>query len=122
MSSKESKLLLKKKKNSYMLAQFKKMIGKNLVSIWSGVIYDKKVVAEEAKKIKENILNGSIRQIGMIGYVSENGTLYIFSGVEKLFVIAALSYLDIKKYKLDVDINVVQYPKLDKATIAKFSV
>ncbi len=111
--------ILKKKKNSFTLVQFKKMLGKNLIGIYNGIIIDKKVINIEAKKIKETIINGSIKQICMTGYVNDSGILYIFSGVEKLFVIANLSYSDIKKYKLDIDICIIQYPKIDKTTIEK---
>jgi hypothetical protein len=111
--------LQKKRKNSFTLVQFKKMMGKNLIGVYSGIVMDKKVISVEVKKIKETIVNGSIKQIGMVGYVNDSGILYIFNGVEKLFVIASLSYSDIKKYKLDIEICVVQYPKLDKATIEK---
>jgi hypothetical protein len=111
--------LLKKKKNTYFLTQFKKMMGKNLVGVWNGIVFDKKAIVDDVKKIKDNILLGLIKQISMTGYVSENGTLYIFQGVEKLFVISNLSYSDIKKYKIDIDIVIIQYPKLDKSTILK---
>ena len=118
-AAKEAKLLLKKKKNTYFLPQFKKLMGKNLVDVWNGIIIDKKAIYDNVKKIKDSVLSGQIKQINLIGYISDNGTLYIFSGVEKLYVIGSISYSDIKKYKLDIEISVVQYPKLDKCTVLK---
>lgn len=110
---------LVKKKNSFSLVQFKKMMGKHLVGVYSGVIVDKKQISLQVKTMKETILNQSIKQISLVGCVNDSGILYIFNGVEKLFLIAGLSYSEIKKYKLDIEVCVIQYNKLDKATIEK---
>lgn len=107
-------------KNTYDIVQFKKMIGKGIITTWNGVVIDKKNMIEEAKKIKEKVLTGSIKSIGMSGYLN-NGVLYIFNGIERLFVINSISYLEIKKANLDIEIIVNQYPKLTKEEVSQLN-
>lgn len=102
-------------KNTFDLVQFKKMVGKGMVKIWNGIV-DKKLVAEESKKIKDKILSGSIKSIGMSGYINE-GVLYIFDGVERLLIINTISYSDLKKASINVDVIINQYPKMSKEEV-----
>lgn len=111
--------LSNRKKNTYTLMQFKKLIGKKLVGIYSGVIVDKKNMLLESKKIKDMVMNNQVNQLGLVGYVNESGIFYVLKGVEKLYLICNLSYSEIKKYKIDLEINVVQYHSLTKSEINK---
>ena len=114
-----SKVVKKKKpvKNVFEITQFKKMMGKGLITVWNGAVVDKKMIIDEVKKIKDKLISGSIKSIGMTGYVN-NGVLYIFDGIERLFVINAISYTELKKNQLDIEIFINQYPKLTKEEVA----
>lgn len=113
------KTAVKKKiiKNTFDLIQFKKMLGKGVVKIHTGVVIDKKATAEEVKKIKDRVLDGSIKQIGMSGYVN-GGICYVFNGVDRLLVINSISYQELKKNNPDVEVVINQYGKLTKEEIA----
>jgi hypothetical protein len=119
MSSIKSPRLIKKKKpvrNIFDIVQFKKMIGKGLVTNWSGVVVDKKSAAEDSKKIKDKLLSGNVKTVGLTGYIN-NGVIYIFVGIEKLYGINSISYSEIKKAQVDIEIYVNQYSKLSKEEI-----
>jgi hypothetical protein len=103
-------------RNVYELTQFKRMIGKGLVKIWNGIIIDKKCNLEETKKIKEKVLDGSIKSIGLVGYCN-NGVIYIISGVDRLSIINSISYQELKKVSIDTEVIVSQYSKLSKEDI-----
>lgn len=104
-------------KNTFDLVQFKKMLGKGMIKMYTGIIIDKKYgTGEEAKKIKEKVLDGSIKSIGMTGYIN-NGIIYIFIGLERLLVINNISYSELKKAQVEVEVNVLQYGKLTKEEI-----
>jgi hypothetical protein len=93
-------------KNTFEIIQFKKMIGKDLITLHKGV-----VSPEQNPDLKAKILSGSIKIIGMSGYVS-GGIVYIFDGADRLIAVNSISYADIKKYKLEIDIVVNQYSNL----------
>lgn len=119
-SAKQTKSTKKKKstKNTFDIVQFKKMIGKGLITVWNGLVIDKKAISEDIKKVKEKILSKSIKSIAMTGYTN-NGVLYIFSGIDRLLGINGVSYSDLKKAQLDSEIEIIinQYPKLTKEEI-----
>jgi hypothetical protein len=92
-------------KNIYEIIQFKKMIGKGLIVPYKGV------PASSNVDIKSKILSGSVKTIGMSGFVS-SGVIHIFDGVDRLAAINSISYSDIKKAKLDIDICINQYAKM----------
>jgi hypothetical protein len=103
----------KKKKcvrNTFELVQFKKMIGKGLVTAYKGA------VALPDQNIKDKILTGNIKSIAVTGFVS-SGVIYIFNGVERLLAIHSISYAEIKKYNLEIDIVLNQYSKLESKDI-----
>jgi hypothetical protein len=117
--SKTSDKSQKKKpvKNTFDIVQFKKLLGKGMIKIYTGVIVDKKfATSEESKKIKEKVLDGSIKSIGMTGYINE-GIIYIFIGVERLLVISGISYLELKKAHVEAEVSILQYGKLTKEEI-----
>lgn len=107
MQSLSSKKVKKKKPivNHYDLVQFKKMIGKGLVT---GV---KSVHAVPDPTAKEKIIAGSIKAIAMTGLI-KGGILQIFEGVDRLQVINSISYADIKKHNIDLEIVINQYTKM----------
>jgi hypothetical protein len=118
----QSKPVKKKKaiKNTFDIMQFKKMTGKGLVTVWSGIVIDKKTMNEEIKKIKDKVLNGSVKSIALTGYLN-NGIIYIFSGVERLHVINSISYSELKKTQIEIEVIINQYPKLTKEEIISLS-
>jgi hypothetical protein len=99
---------IKKKKcvkNTFELTQFKKMIGKGLITVYKGSV----AIPEE--DIKGKILSGTYKSIAMTGFVS-GGIVYIFNGVERLLALHSISYAEIKKNNIDIDIIINQYSKL----------
>jgi hypothetical protein len=52
----------------------------------------------------------------MTGFVS-SGVIYIFNGVERLLAIHSISYAEIKKNNLSIDIIINQYSKLEPKDI-----
>ena len=101
---------IKKKlfKNTFELLQFKKMIGKGLVAVHKGIPLTQDET--ESKKLREKILSGTVKTIGMSGVIN-GGILYIFDGIERLIALNSITYADIKKTNLDIDILVNQYSK-----------
>jgi hypothetical protein len=112
------KPIVKKKsvRNIFDIIQFKKMIGKSMVKPYVGIVIDKKTMIEEAKKIKDKILEGNIKSIAMTGYINA-GVLFIILGVDRLYVINAISYQELKKSNVEIEIVINQYPKLTKDEI-----
>lgn len=100
-------------KNVYDVVQFKKLIGKNLVKPCAAVVIDKKLIMDDIKTNKGKILDGSARQLVFGGYLNK-GILYIFNGVDKLILLDNISYSDIEKNGVSLDIVVFQYPKMTK--------
>lgn len=92
-------------KNTFELVQFKKMIGKGLVVPYKGA---NQPIDE---KIKDKILSGLVKTIGMSGFVS-SGIIYIFQGLDRLHSIHSISYAEIKKANLEIDICIAQYSKM----------
>lgn len=92
-------------KNTFELIQFKKMIGKGLITVYKGAV----AIPEEG--IKEKILSGTYKSIAMTGFVS-GGIVYIFNGVERLLALHSISYAEIKKNDIEIDIIINQYSKL----------
>ncbi len=92
-------------KNTFDMVQFKKMIGKGLVTMYKGAVYP------QVNDIKDKILSGNIKSIAMTGFVS-SGVIYVFNGIERLIAIHAISYADIKKHELEIEIIINQYSKL----------
>jgi hypothetical protein len=93
-------------KNTFEFVQFKKMIGKGLITAYKNSAIDQNI------SIREKILSGSIKTIGISGFVS-GGIVYIFDGVDRLLAIHSISYADIKKHRLDnIEIIVNQYSKM----------
>lgn len=108
-------------RNVYDIVQFKKMIGKGLVVMWNGVVINKKTISTEIKKIKDKILAKNAKSIGLTGYCN-NGIIYIFNGYDRLLAINSISYADLKKFNIELDIYVNQYStKLSKDDIAKIN-
>jgi hypothetical protein len=97
-------------KNTFELTQFKKMIGKGLIVVYKGS------VALPDQDIREKILSGGIKSIAMTGFVS-SGIIYVFNGVERLLAIHSVSYAEIKKHNLEIDIILNQYSKLEPKDI-----
>lgn len=94
----------KKKKhiqNTFDLVQFKKMIGKGLV------LCSKGVVLIQDPSIKDKILTKQVRSISMNAVLSA-GIIYVTEHPERLAAISAISYAEIKKYDLDVDVIINQ--------------
>ncbi len=112
----------KKKKinhNVYNLIQFKKMIGKGMIKPWTGAVIDKEKLAENMKKIKDLVLSRNIKTINMMGYVN-NGIIYVFRNVDRLYLLNSISYQDLKNTDVDLEINIIQYSdKLTKSEINK---
>jgi hypothetical protein len=105
----------KKKKcvrNTFDIVQFKKMIGKGLIATYKGSTQN------DETNIKDKILSGNIKSIAMTGFVS-SGIIYIFNGVERLIALHSISYADIKKHDLDIDIIITQYSKLTPQDISE---
>ncbi len=106
----------KKKKlvqNTYDLAQFKRLIGKGLV------MQLKCATAPFDTELKNKILSKTIKSIAMTGIVS-NGIVYIFEGVDRLLALNAVSYAEIKKYDLEIDVYVNQYFNLSVNDLANY--
>lgn len=98
----------KKKKpvqNQFELIQFKKMIGKGLVLPYKGAI------SPPDSDLKNKILSKSVKTIAMTGFIS-SGIIYIFEGVDRLLAINTVSYAEIKKADLEIDIILNQYSSL----------
>lgn len=115
MSSKNTKTIkpqsprAKKKKcvkNTYDLVQFKKMIGKDLVIPYKTANFQIDPAVQAA--IKEKIISGSIKTIGMSGFVS-SGIVHVFDGIDRLIAVHSVSYAEIKKAKLEIEVFVNQY-------------
>ena len=88
--------------NTYDLSQFKRLIGKGLI------IQLKCATATFDAELKNKILSKAIKSIAMTGIVS-NGIVYIFDGVDRLLALNAVSYAEIKRHDLEIDIYVNQY-------------
>lgn len=98
----------KKKKpitNTFELTQVKKMIGKGLIIPYKG--------ADLAlnQELKNKILSKAIKSIAITGFLS-GGIIYIFEGVDRLTALNAVSYAEIKKTELEIDIYINQYSSL----------
>ena len=96
---------IKKKKlvqNTYDLSQFKRLIGKGLV------LQLKCASATFDAELKNKILSKTIKSVAMTGIVS-NGIVYIFEGVDRLLALNAVSYAEIKKHDLEIDVIINQY-------------
>jgi hypothetical protein len=104
--------------NIFEITQFKKMLGKGIIKMWKGIIADKKTMERDVTRIKERILSNTSKTAIITGYLND-GVIYIFNGYEKMLAIGNISYADIKKKKIQLDIIVQQYPKLTKAEISK---
>jgi len=104
---KKSKLV----QNTFELIQFKKIIGKGLIVPFKGstAIFD--------QSIKDKILSKTIKSIAMTGLVS-SGIIHIFDGVDRLLAINAISYAEIKKASLDIDIIINQYTNMQMSDLA----
>jgi hypothetical protein len=99
---------VKKKKlvqNQFELIQFKKMIGKGLVLPYKGA------TSPPDSDLKNKILSKSVKTIAMTGFIS-SGIIYVFEGVDRLLAINAVSYAEIKKADLEIDIILNQYSNL----------
>jgi hypothetical protein len=119
MNRSRSKSPTKKRKftkNTYEITQFKKLIGKGLVKQCSNIVINKKTVLDDMKVNKEKIFTKVTKYLIMSGYINK-GILYIFSNIEKLMLIDNLSYSDIEKNNVDIDIIVNQYPKMTKSEL-----
>ena len=99
--------------NTYDLAQFKRLIGKGLI------LQLKCATASFDTELKNKILSKSIKSVAMTGIVS-NGIVYIFEGVDRLLALNAVSYAEIKKYDLEIDIYVNQYFNLSVNDLANY--
>jgi hypothetical protein len=107
-------------KNTFSFIQIKKLIGKKLIIPWNGIIISD-CINQKAKKIKEKIIeNVKGRQKNMIlSAMLINGILHVIFGIEVLISIMSISYTEIKKYNIDSNIEVIQYPKIPKLDIHK---
>lgn len=106
-------------KNSFDLVQFKRLVGKGLIKLYSGLVIDKKLLTSKLDNYKKRILNKNTRLINLTGYVHD-GIVYIFIGYEKMLACSGISYAMIKKNNIELDICIKQYTKkLDKVTISR---
>ncbi len=99
---------IKKKRliqNTFELIQFKKMIGKGLVCPFKGALntFD--------PDLKNKILSKLVKTIAMTGFIS-GGIVYIYEGVDRLLALNAVSYAEIKKADLEIDVILNQYSNL----------
>ena len=98
----------KKKKpvmDAFELIQVKKMIGKCLIVPYKGADLSLN------QELKNKILSKAIKSIAITGFLS-GGIIYIFEGVDRLIALNAVSYAEIKKDKLELDIYINQYSSL----------
>jgi hypothetical protein len=100
-------------KNSYELIQFKKMLGKQIIIPYKGY---PKINIDNI--IREKIYKGDIKIIILFGFIN-NGIVNIFDGIESLFLINNLSYADIKKYDINMEIQINQYTNLSPTDLIK---
>lgn len=107
-------------KNVFDIVQFKKMIGKNMVKTCNVACTGKKtkdiITLDEIKKSKEKILTGAVKTISLSGYIN-NGVIYIFKGLDHLIIMSHITYQDLKKHNISIDVVVFQYEKLSKDDI-----
>lgn len=78
------------------------MIGKGLITIRKGSPTTLDI------SIKEKILSKTAKTIGMTG-ILHAGIIYIVDGVDRLIALNSISYAEIKKNNLDIDIVVSQH-------------
>jgi len=102
--SKSVKPVKKKKlvQNTFDLIQFKKMIGKGLVLPY------KHGGCQIDIGTKNKILSKEFKSVAITGFVN-GGIIYIFDGIDRLLAINSISYAEIKKTDLDIDVIVNQY-------------
>lgn len=96
-------------KNTYDLIQFKKMIGKGLILPYKATNFQ--ITQDMLLSIKEKIISGSVKTIGMSGFVS-SGIVYVFDGIDRLIAVNSISYADIKKAKLEIEVFLNQYSNM----------
>ena len=96
-------------KNTYDLIQFKKMIGKGLILPYKATNFQ--ITQDMLLSIKEKIISGSVKTIGMSGFVS-SGIVYVFDGIHRLIAVNSISYADIKKAKLEIEVFLNQYSNM----------
>jgi uncharacterized protein YqhQ len=108
-------------KNTFSFVQFKKLIGKKLIIPWKGIIISDDI-RQKAKKIKEKIKESaktSKQKNIILSAMLINGILHIIFGIDILVAIMGISYTEIKKYNIDSNVEVIQYPKIPKLDIQK---
>jgi hypothetical protein len=128
MSSKKSpknspKKTVKFIKNTFSIIQVKKMLGKKLIILWKGIPVASSVVKENAKKIKDSIIssNNEKQKNIVLSCVCLNGVLNIINGSDRILAISNISYDEIKKKNIsDLNITILQYPKMSQLDIKKF--
>jgi hypothetical protein len=108
-------------KNTFSFVQIKKLVGKKLIIPWKDIIISDDI-KQEAKKIKEKIIEsaklGKQKNI-ILSAMIINGILHIIFGIDILLAIMDVSYTEIKKYNIVLNIEVIQYPKIPKLEIQK---
>ncbi len=100
-----TKIKSKKKKpsvNQYDLLQFKKMVGKGLVMLC------KNIAAVNDPTLRDKIISKAAKSVAMTGFV-KGGVLYIYEGIDRLLAVNSISYADIKKHGIELDIIINQY-------------
>ena len=93
-------------KNTYDIIQFKKMVGKGIIT------YHKlcKHLMIDDPKYKEKIISSSIKNVYLSGYLS-NGIIYIYENLDKFCTINNISYSEIKNKNINCDIVIMQTVK-----------
>jgi hypothetical protein len=107
--------------NTFSFVQIKKLIGKKLIIPWKGIIISDDI-KQKSKKIKEKIIENAkvCRQKNItLSSMLINGILHVIFGIDVLLAIMSISYTEIKKYNIESNIDVIQYPKIHKLDIHK---
>jgi hypothetical protein len=109
---------IKSIKNTFLVSQVKKLIGKKLIILWKGIIITDEI-KQKTKKTKEKLLESfKKKKVVSVTALCISGILHIIYGVDILLALMIISYTDIKKYDIgSCYIEIIQYPKLSKADI-----
>ena len=104
-------------KNNFTMYQMKKMIGKKLILLWSGIditIQDK----NSARLTKTKILETTTKKNLVITTFCNQGVLYVIRNIDIFLALSTISYKELEISKCnDVNVIIIQYPKLSKSEI-----
>jgi hypothetical protein len=105
-SPKKSPTKKKPVKNTYDIVQFKKMVGKDIITYHKPCKY----LMIDDVKYKERIINNMVKTIFLSGYI-HNGIIYIYENLDKFCTINNISYAEIKNKNICCDIVIIQISK-----------